>query len=189
MVQLLVFFMVFLKFIKLAALTDQLSHPWTHIIQYNLASFLVTVLKLISTNQFTIKDSFTFVDWAKSRKHNHETMCSFDVCSLFTNVPLDETIQICLTKLYSLPDPPTTNSPQRFAWVRDEEKPLHIRWTILWPDRWRRDEVPLGLVLANIFMCHFEERWLTNNQFRPFGLDTSMTLSPYLTVKTPLPDF
>ena len=29
-------------------------------------------------------------------------MCSFDVSSLFTNVPLDETIQICLDKLYAL---------------------------------------------------------------------------------------
>ena len=62
----------------------------------NFASFLVTVLKPISTNQFTIKDSFTFVDWAKSYKHNHETMCSFDVCSLFTNVPLNETIKFVL---------------------------------------------------------------------------------------------
>ena len=26
---------------------------------------------------------------------------------------------------------------------------------------------PLGPVSANIFMCHFEESWLTNNQFRP----------------------
>ena len=26
---------------------------------------------------------------------------------------------------------------------------------------------PLGPVLANIFMCHFEESWLTNNQLRP----------------------
>ena len=65
---------------------------------YNLASFLVSVLKPISTNQFTIKDSFSFVDWVKSHKHNNEIMCSFDVCSLFTNVPLDETIQICLNK-------------------------------------------------------------------------------------------
>ena len=31
-------------------------------------------------------------------------MCSFDACSFFTNVPLDETIQICLDKLYALPD-------------------------------------------------------------------------------------
>ena len=34
-------------------------------------------------------------------------MCSLDVCSLFTNVPLDETIDIALDKLYSLSDPPT----------------------------------------------------------------------------------
>ena len=74
---------------------------------YNLASFLVNALKPISTNQFTIKDSFSFVDWAKTHQHKNEIMCSFDVCSLFTNVPLDETIEaieICLTKLYSLPD-------------------------------------------------------------------------------------
>ena len=60
---------------------------------YNLASFLVNVLKPISTNQFTIKDSFTFVYWLKAHQHNNEIMCSFDVCFLFTNVPLDETIE------------------------------------------------------------------------------------------------
>ena len=74
---------------------------------YNLASYLVRILQPISTNQFTIKDSFSFADWAKTYNHNNEMMCSFDVSSLFTNVPLDETIQICLDKLYALPDPPT----------------------------------------------------------------------------------
>ena len=33
-------------------------------------------------------------------------MCSLDVSSLFTNVPLEETLNICLDKLYSLTDPP-----------------------------------------------------------------------------------
>lgn len=74
---------------------------------YNLASFHVNILQPISTNQSTIKDSFSFADWAKMYKHNNEVMCSFDVSSLFTNIPLDETIQICLHKLYALPDPPT----------------------------------------------------------------------------------
>ena len=68
---------------------------------------LVRILQPISTSQFTIKDSFSFADWAKTFNHNNEIMCSFDVSSLFTNVPLDETIQICLDKLYALPDPPT----------------------------------------------------------------------------------
>ena len=73
----------------------------------NVVAFLVNVLKPISAKQFTIKDSLTFVDWAKTHRHDNEIMCSFDVCSLFTNVPLDETIEICLSKLYSHPDPPT----------------------------------------------------------------------------------
>ena len=47
------------------------------------------------------------MDWVKAHQHNNEIMCSFDVCSLFTNVPLDETIEISLTKLYSQPDPPS----------------------------------------------------------------------------------
>ena len=34
-------------------------------------------------------------------------MCSFEVSSLLSNVPLDETVQIGLGKLYALPDPPT----------------------------------------------------------------------------------
>ena len=59
---------------------------------YNLASYLVHILQPISKNQFTIKDSFSFADWTKTYKHNNEIMCSFDVSSLFTNVPLDETI-------------------------------------------------------------------------------------------------
>lgn len=50
---------------------------------YNLASYLVSILQPISTNQSTIKDFFSFADWAKIYKH------------------------ICLDKLYALPDPPT----------------------------------------------------------------------------------
>ena len=74
---------------------------------YNLASYLVHILQPISTNQLTIKDCFNFADWDKTYKHKNEVMRSFDVSSLFTNVPLDKTIQICLDKLYALPDAPT----------------------------------------------------------------------------------
>ena len=136
---------------------------------YNLTSSLVTVLKPISTNQFTIKDSFTFVDWAKSHKHNNETMCSFDVCSLFTNVPLDETIQICLTKLYCLPNPPTLPRTVLKDLLEFATKISHYIFDGQYYDQIDGVAIgsPLGPVLANIFMCHFEESWLTNNQFRP----------------------
>ena len=71
----------------------------------NVPSYLIRILQLISTNQFTVKDSFSFAEWAKSYNHNNESMCSFDVSSLFTNIPLNETIQICLDKSYALPNP------------------------------------------------------------------------------------
>ena len=68
----------------------------TPILNYNHAFYLVGILQPISTNQHTVKDSFSFTDWAKTYKHNNGIMCSLDVTSLFTNVPLDETIQICV---------------------------------------------------------------------------------------------
>ena len=48
-------------------------------ITYNLASYLVRVFQPVSTNQFIVKDSFSFAEWAKAYSHHGEYMCSFDV--------------------------------------------------------------------------------------------------------------
>ena len=136
---------------------------------YNLASYLVHILQPISTNQFTIKDSFSFADWAKTYTHNNEMMCSFDVSSLFTNVPLDETIQICLDKLYALPDPPTLPRSVLKVLLEFATKKSHFIFDGQYYDQ--VDGVamgsPLGPVLANIFMRHFEEKWVLSNNSRP----------------------
>ena len=52
-----------------------------------------------------VKDSFEFADLIRDHPTNEQTetfMCSFDVASLFTNVPIDETIEfyIWLNALY-----------------------------------------------------------------------------------------
>ena len=97
-------------------------------------------------------------------------MCSFDVSSLFTNVPLDETIQICLDKLYALPDPPTLRRSVLKVLLEFATKKSHFIFDGQYYDQ--IDGVamgsPLGPVLANIFMCHFEEEWVFNNNARPF---------------------
>ena len=135
---------------------------------YNLASYLVGILQPISTNQHTVKDSFSFADWAKTYKHNNG-MCSLDVTSLFTNVLLDETIQICLDRLYSLPDPPQLPRSVLKDLLQFATKKSHFIFDAQCYDQ--IDGVamgsPLGPVLANIFMCHFEEQWLMNSRFCP----------------------
>ena len=64
-----------------------------------LASQLQPVLERFSSH--CISDSFTFAKTMQNLDINPNVfMCSFDVSSLFTNVPLDETIKICLEALY-----------------------------------------------------------------------------------------
>ena len=49
-------------------------------------------------NEFTVKDSFTFVDEIATQNSNLH-MASLDVDVLFTIIPLYETIDICVKKL------------------------------------------------------------------------------------------
>ena len=64
-----------------------------------LESLLEPVLKRFSTH--CIRDSFTFADAIQNSKDaNNLFMCFFDISSLFTNVPLEETINICADTLY-----------------------------------------------------------------------------------------
>ena len=66
---------------------------------YKLAKFLVTFLKPLTTNEFTVKDSFHFAQEIVDQQHDL-FMGSLDVDSLFTNIPLEETIEICTNELF-----------------------------------------------------------------------------------------
>ena len=67
---------------------------------YKLAKFLVPKLKLLTTNEYTIKDSFTFAEELQSCFDSKLVMVSFDIESLFTNIPLQETINHCVENLF-----------------------------------------------------------------------------------------
>ena len=68
-----------------------------------LASLLQPVLDRYTAH--CISDSFTFADYVRKLDGQVDNcMCSFDVSSMFTNVPLDETIAICADTLYNIPD-------------------------------------------------------------------------------------
>ena len=70
---------------------------------YKLVKFLVPVQSDIKQNEFTVKDSFAFVDEILTQNRDLY-MVSLDVDALFTNISLDETIDICIKKLFTTPD-------------------------------------------------------------------------------------
>jgi hypothetical protein len=70
---------------------------------YKLAKWLVEIFSpLLDNNKYILKDTFDFVN--KVSKLNtiiDKSMLSFDVESLFTNIPILETIDIILKRIYS----------------------------------------------------------------------------------------
>ena len=67
---------------------------------YNQAKFLVPILSPLTVNDFTVHDSFSFAEEVANFDANC-IMASLDVESLFTNIPLDETIENCINDLFS----------------------------------------------------------------------------------------
>ena len=63
---------------------------------YKLAKFLVPLLPPLTSNDFTMKDSFSFAEEVSSFDCAHY-MTSFDTESLFPNIPLEETLKFVLT--------------------------------------------------------------------------------------------
>ena len=66
---------------------------------YNLAKFLVPLIEPVTKNNFTAKNSFEFSKEICEQNPEYFS-ASLDVESLFTNMPLEETIKICCDSLY-----------------------------------------------------------------------------------------
>ena len=63
---------------------------------YNLAKYLTSKLTPHIPNKHCAKDTFTFVKDITKLKHNDQFLISFDVVSLFTNIPLNEAIDLAV---------------------------------------------------------------------------------------------
>ncbi|CAF1562230.1 unnamed protein product [Adineta ricciae] len=87
---------------------------------YKLAKLLANKLDYLRKNESIIKDTFTFVDELRSLKFDNSRikLISFDITSLFTNVPLNRTIQIILDKMYGSEHTCTYSSLKRDDWCR-----------------------------------------------------------------------
>ena len=72
------------------------------IYNYNVAKFLTNLLSPYSRSDYCyVKDFFEFAEFIRQRQiSNAVEMVSFDVKSLFANVPINKTIDIIIKDLY-----------------------------------------------------------------------------------------
>ena len=68
---------------------------------YELAKYLAQILKPLGQSQYTIKKSKLFIKTLKKQKISlGYQRVSFDVVPLFTDVPLEETINVIIKRIY-----------------------------------------------------------------------------------------
>ena len=132
-----------------------------------MGNFFFPLLKPFTFNNYTVKDSF---DFAKDITQHSSTlfMASLDVDSLFTNVPIDETIEICVKELFK--------SNQTVSRLNNKMLSLTTKENVILFDQKYCSQIdgvamdsPLGPTLANIFLCYQETLWLKNcpKSFKP----------------------
>ena len=69
---------------------------------YNLARFLCDLLSPLVSNDYSCKDTFSFVSQINNANPSKKFLVSYDVTSLFTNIPFQETIDIAINLIFSL---------------------------------------------------------------------------------------
>ena len=150
---------------------------------YNLAKYLVPILSPLTKNQYTIPSTLNFakelVDLDLSSHSSEVVFASFDVTSLFTNIPVQETIEIILNRLFQDNDFIFDNYECQSALNKSQLKELlqlaSLDNHFLFDGEIYKqiDEVAMGSsfgpTLALTFMCYMEEQWLADCtlEFKP----------------------
>ena len=129
---------------------------------YNLAHFLCDLCPPLVPNDYSCKDTFTFVSQIKNAHLSKKFLVSYDVTSLFTSIPLQETIDIAINLIF--------NHNPNLNITKKELKKLFLFATsqthFIFNSKFYNqiDGVaigsPLAPVLANIFMGFYESKWL-----------------------------
>ena len=133
-------------------------------VSYNMSQWLVPKLSSLCVNEYSVRNSFEFAKEMMDRDDTGCVMASFDISSLFTNIPIKETSNIILQKLF-----PQQNSEfdgfdrETFSKVLDNCLTNNV---FLFNEELfiQKDGAPMGgcvsPTLANVFLCHHESNWL-----------------------------
>ena len=129
---------------------------------YNLACFLCDLCSLLVPNDYFCKDTFAFVSQIKNANLSKKFLVSYGVTSLFTSIPLQETIDVAINLIF--------NHNPNLNITKNERKILFLFATsqthLIFNGKFYNqiDGVamgsPLAPVLANIFTGFYESKWL-----------------------------
>ena len=140
--------------------------------QHELAKWLCTILQpvLDRYSAHCIKGSFTFAKTIQDLTTDSDQtfLCSFDISSLFTNIPLEETIQICADSLYESNLTPPIMDKDVFIELMNIAT-TSVEFSFNNKIYKQIDGVAMGSLLgpalANIFVGYQEEKlFIDNNQ-------------------------
>ena len=138
---------------------------------YNLAKTLNKILSPYIPSKYILKSTNDLIDILQTSPCEG-IIASLDVESLFTNVPIDPTIEIILELAYNHPNLPPPQIPknllQQFLSLCTKELPFRA------PDGKLYKQVegvamgsPLGPLFANYYMSYLENSILVNTDSRP----------------------
>ena len=130
---------------------------------YQLGKYLISALAPYTTNEYVVKDTFSFVKEINSAKYPMATMASFDIVSLYTNIPLDETLDICMTLLFESED--TVLGFNRSQFKKALELSVKECFFLFNSQIYKQvDGVGMGCCLAPLiailFLCFYERKWM-----------------------------
>ena len=143
---------------------------------YKIAKWLDEKLKPLSVNEHTISDIFQFADELRETKINdHDILVLYDVSSLFTNVPVDETIDSIAERAFKNDwfnkehDLNITKSELiELLRIATKNQLFQFEGNLYEQVDGVAMGSPLGPLMANAFMCNIEKKLETENKMPAF---------------------
>ena len=133
---------------------------------YNVSRFLCDMLTPFILTDYCTQDSFSFVKEVQEVSVSDYFMVSYDVCSLFTNIPLNETIDLANDVIFDNNQSMSITKPQLKKLFVFATSQTHFLFNNEIYDQTDRVAIgsPLGPALANLFMGYHENKWLNSEE-------------------------
>ena len=127
-----------------------------------MAKYLGSLITPHIPDEYCTQDSFSFIEELKTKNLQGKFLVSFDVTSLFTNIPLDETIELAVDLILKNNNDLPASKNDLIELFKYATKQTHFLFNGEMYDQ--IDGVamgsPLAPILANLFMGHHERQWL-----------------------------